>query len=158
MIFYDLKTNGFYDSNFHEIPVGAINVSKAKRDEIISNQKIGKIVNLDPSGNIYFTSLIKKKSLDEQIELAKAEIRAKRSPMLDALTGIAGRATRAGNDALAAEADALAELLLDITDDQALNAATTYEEMQAAGVTAYKRIAASSSPELASVFREITGA
>lgn len=92
------------------------------------------------------------------LAIAKDSLRTMRSPMLDALTGIAGRAARAGNDALASEADALAEQLLDITDDAALNAATTYEAMQAAGVAAYKRMAASSSPELASVFREITGA
>lgn len=89
---------------------------------------------------------------------AKSELRTMRAPMLDALTGIAGRAERAGNDALAAEADALAELLLDITDDAALNAATTYEDMQAAGVAAYKRIAAAASPALSVVFKEITGA
>ena len=91
------------------------------------------------------------------LALAKTELRTIRAPMLDALTGIAGRAVRAGNDALAAEADALAELLLEITDDPALNAATTYEEMQAAGVAAYKRIAGSVSQELKVVFREITG-
>ena len=76
-----------------------------------------------------------------------------RAPMLDALTGIAGRAERSGNDALALEADALAEQLLDITDDPALNAATTYESMQAAGIAAYRRIAGNSSPALASVFK-----
>lgn len=89
---------------------------------------------------------------------AKSEIRELRAPMLDALSGIAGRAVRSGNDSLAAEADALAVLLLDITDDQALNVATTYEEMQAAGVAAYKRIAATASPSLSIVFKEITGA
>lgn len=99
-----------------------------------------------------------KSSIASLLERAKSEIRTMRAPMLDALTGIAGRAARAGNDTLATEADALAEQLLDITDDAALNAATTYEAMRAAGVDAYKRMAASSSPELASVFREITGA
>lgn len=37
-------------------------------------------------------------------------------------------------------------------------AATNYDDMRAAGVAAYKRIAATASPELAIVFREITGA
>lgn len=94
----------------------------------------------------------------EMLEVAKSELRTMRAPMLDALTGIAGRATRAGNEALATEADALAVNLLAITDDATLNAATTYEAMQAAGVSAYKRIAGASSAELAVVFREITGA
>lgn len=91
------------------------------------------------------------------LEIAKASLRTMHAPMLDALTGIAGRAARAGNDSLAAEADALSEQLLDITDDEALNAATTYEAMQAAGMAAYRRIASGASPELASVFKEITG-
>lgn len=97
-------------------------------------------------------------SLADALKRAKAELRTTRTPMLDALTGIAGRAVRSGNGALSAEADALAVLLLDITDDPALNAATTYEEMQAAGVAAYKRIAAAASPELSVVFKEMTGA
>lgn len=92
------------------------------------------------------------------LEIAKASLRTMRAPMLDALTGIAGRAARrAGNDSLADEADALSEQLLDITDDEALNAATTYEAMQAAGMAAYRRIASGASPALASVFKEITG-
>lgn len=88
----------------------------------------------------------------------KNEIRTTRAPMLDDLTGIAGRAQRAGSTTLAAEADALAEALLDITDDPALNAAQTLQDMQAAGVAAYRAIAATASAELAVVFKEITGA
>ena len=78
--------------------------------------------------------------------------------MLDALAGIAGRAQRAGNAQLALEADALAEALLDITDDPALNAAEKLEDMRAAGLAAYRAIASTASPALAGVFKEITGA
>lgn len=81
-----------------------------------------------------------------------------RAPMLDAVNGIGWRASMTGNTTLANEAVALAEALLDITADPALNAATNYDDMRAAGVAAYKRIAATASPELAIVFREITGA
>lgn len=95
--------------------------------------------------------------IDRILSSAKNELRTIRAPMLDALTGISGRATRSGNDALATEADALAVSLLAITDDAALNAATSYETMKAAGVAAYKRIANGVSPELSVVFREITG-
>lgn len=91
------------------------------------------------------------------LEEEKAELRTLRAPMLDALSGIAGRAARSGNDGLATEADALAEQLLGITDDAALNAATTHEAIQAAGMAAYRRIASGASAELASVFKEITG-
>lgn len=92
------------------------------------------------------------------LESVKSQMRTQRAPMLDALTGIAGRAQRGGNTALAAEADALAQALLDITDDPALNAAQTLEDMQAAGVAAYRAIASTASAELSSVFKEITGA
>ncbi len=89
---------------------------------------------------------------------AKDDLRALRKPMLDAVNGIGWRASMTGNITLANEAVALAEALLDITADSALNAATNYNDMRAAGVAAYKRIAATASPELAIVFREITGA
>lgn len=89
---------------------------------------------------------------------AKDELRVLRAPMLDAVNGIGWRASMTGNTALANEAVALAEALLDITADSALNAATNYDDMRAAGVAAYKRISATASPELAIVFREITGA
>lgn len=97
-------------------------------------------------------------SREKLLEDAKNSLRALRSPILDALTGIAGRAMRAGNETLATEADALADLLLDITDDPDLNAAATYQLMQEAGVLAYRRISAAASPELRIAFREITGA
>ena len=87
---------------------------------------------------------------------AKDELRALRKPILDAVNGIGWRASMTGNTALANEAAALAEALLDITAAPALNAATNYDDMRAAGVAAYKRIAATASPELAIVFREST--
>ena len=94
----------------------------------------------------------------EILTRAKDELRALRKPMLDAVNGIGWRASMTGNTAVANEALALAQSLLDITADPALNAATDYDSMRAAGVAAYKRIAATASPELAIVFREITGA
>lgn len=97
-------------------------------------------------------------SLAALLERAKDELRELRKPMLDAVNGIGWRASMVGNATLAAEAVALSQALLDITADPALNAATSYEEMRVAGTAAYKRIAATASPELAIVFREITGA
>lgn len=116
----------------------------------------------------------------------KTQMRTTRAHMLDALTGIAGRESRTaacrrqeqaqalaqdnvqlaqefGEQAavaenLVVEADSLAVALLDITDDPALNAAQTLQDMQAAGVAAYRAIAATASAELAVVFKEITGA
>lgn len=97
-------------------------------------------------------------SVADLLARAKDELRALRAPMLDAVNGIGWRASMTGDTTLANEAVALAEALLDITADPALNAATNYNDMRAAGVAAYKRISATASPELAIVFREITGA
>lgn len=123
----------------------------------VTNRPAEKVMRPDDGGNptLFDQDPIPK---GDALALVKSSLRTMRAPMLDALSGIAGRAVRAGNDALAAEADALAELLLDITDDPALNAATTYEEMKAAGVDAYRAISATASPALDSVFKEITGA
>lgn len=94
----------------------------------------------------------------ELLTRAKDEMRALRKPILDAVNGIGWRASMTGNTAVANEALALAQTLLDITADPALNSATNYDSMRAAGVAAYKRISATASPALAIVFREITGA
>lgn len=92
------------------------------------------------------------------LEQAKDDLRELRKPMLDAVNGIGWRASMTGNTALSDETVVLSQALLDITADPALNAATNYDDMRAAGVAAYKRISATASPELAIVFREITGA
>lgn len=92
------------------------------------------------------------------LEFAKERARAIRKPMLDALTGIAGRAERNGDSALASEADRMTEELLNITGDSELLSATDAKSMELAVRAAYKRIAAAASPALAVVFREITGA
>lgn len=150
---------GFYNSDVtSEIPSG---MKKLTKDEYkkFSNPTRGSKLSSDESGNpILIDVEIDTGTIDSLLARAKKELRTMRAPMLDALTGIAGRAARSGNEALAIEADMLSEQLLDITDDPALNAATDYESMQAAGVAAYKRIAASASNDLKIVFREITGA
>lgn len=97
-------------------------------------------------------------ALAQVLARAKDELRELRAPMLDAVNGIGWRASMKGDTALASEALALSEALLDITSDAALNSAQTYDDMRAAGIAAYKRLASTVSPVLASVFREITGA
>lgn len=159
MIFYSAYERGFFFSNIHgeNIPSDAVEITSDEHKALLDAQSAGKCIEADANGRPVAVDP-PAAPVAELLQRAKDELRAMRSPMLDALTGISGRAVRAGNDALAAEADSLAEQLLDVTDDQELNDATTYEEMQAAGVAAYKRIAATASAELSTVFREITGA
>lgn len=158
-MFFSIKSCGFFKKSTHgdRMPDDAIAISDEEYVLLTEALSNGKIVSGYKNG-VFVVEDQEGPSTAEALHNAKVNLRAMRAPMLDALTGIAGRAERAGNTALALEADALAEQLLDITDDPALNAATTYEAMQAAGVDAYRAIAATASPALASVFKEITGA
>lgn len=94
----------------------------------------------------------------ETLERAKNELRTMREPMLSAVTGIGWDASVSGDNQLVQESRNIRNALRDITDDPALNAAQTYEEMRAAGVAAYRRIAASASPAFAATFKEFTEA
>lgn len=96
--------------------------------------------------------------LAKLLERAKDDLRIMREPMLSAVTGMCWEASEAGDATLVQEARNIRNALRDITDDHALNAAQTYEEMRAAGVAAYRRIAAGASPAFAATFKEITGA
>lgn len=92
------------------------------------------------------------------LERAKNELRDLREPILSAVTGIGWDALASGDNELVKEAQGIRNALRDLTDDPALNAAQTYEEMRAAGVAAYRRIAAGASPAFAATFKEFTGA
>lgn len=155
--YYSKETGGFYTSMHATRPSDAKQISKQRWQELLQEQSAGKAISADENGHPIAVDP-PAPSTAQVLESVKAQLRTQRAPMLDALTGIAGRAQRAGNTALAAEADALAEALLDITDDHDLNAAQTLEDMQAAGVAAYRAIASTASAELAVVFKEITGA
>lgn len=155
--FYSVKKSTFYIDSVHKdtIPADAIEISTQKHKELIDGLSDGKLISLNSAGELILMES-PKTTKSELLAPSKTALRAIRAPMLDALSGIAGRAMRSGNSELASEADALAEKLLDITDDIELNASETHEEMQDSGAAALKRIADSASDELAIVFREIT--
>ncbi len=88
---------------------------------------------------------------------ALAAIRAQRSPMLDTLSGIAGRATRRGDVATTEAADAAYDALLDITATPAFLAAETYDDMKAAIMNRYREIAESAPEVVQKVFVEVLG-
>lgn len=157
--YFSIQQVGFFSDDLHskdQMSSDAEKISNKQYDEICAAIRAGCSVSKKSNGEFVFSK--PQQDVGDALFSVKQVLRNMRSPMLDALAGIAGRAARAGNATLADEADALAVNLLAITDDAALNTATTYEEMQAAGVAAYKRIAATAGAELAVVFREITGA
>lgn len=157
--YYSKETGGFYVSSIHgkSIPPDSVKINDELRIELLDGLSKGMIVETDSSG-IPFLKTAPPARIDEMIYLVKNEIRALREPMLSAVTGIGWEASESGDDALVQEARNIRNALRDITDDPTLNAAQTHEEMRAAGVEAYRRIAAGASPAFAATFKEFTGA
>lgn len=146
---FSKSTLGFYDSEFH---AGAI----PKDAKPVSNQiyQVMKGRPLDADSNgipVVKTSVA---PLVDLLESAKSELRALREPMLSAVTGIGWEASEAGDAELVQEARNIRNALRDITDDTVLNSAKTYEEMRAAGVAAFRRIASDASEAFSATFRE----
>lgn len=156
MFFYSKSTGGFYDRDIHgaNIPADAVEITAEKHAALFDGQSQGKLIVADERGYPIAIDPPAAQVLD-LLERAKAEMRAMRRDMLDAVTGIGFRANVAGNTTLAQEAATVSQQLLDITDDPELNAAQTYEEMRAAGLSAYRRIADSVSADLRSAFKEL---
>lgn len=86
---------------------------------------------------------------------AIAEVRVQRAPILDALAGIAGRASRSNDTATAEAADQAADDLLAITQLPAMTSSSTYDEMKAAVMARYREIAGAAPATVQTAFREI---
>lgn len=155
-MFYSKKTGGFYDLKIHgdAIPSDAVEITDEYHFSLIESQSNGGIIAANELG---FPVAIypPESTVPELIERTKGEMRALRTDILNAVTGIGFRANVVGNSVLAQEAAQVSQQLLDITDDPALHAAQTYDDMRAAGMAAYRRIADSVSPGLRSAFKEL---
>lgn len=153
-IFYSGVNNSFYDNAIHagRIPEDAVEISKDQYAALITAQSSGKqIIN---EGGRPVARDIKKPEVHVILEIAKNELRTMREPMLSAVTGIGWDASVSGDNELVQEARNIRNALRDITDDPALNAAQTYEEMRAAGDDAFRRIASSASEAFSATFKE----
>lgn len=158
-IFYSGSNNAFYDSYIYAglLPSDVVEITKELHDFLLREQSQGKRIISNDSG-LPISIDAPSAPVEEILESAKNELRTIREPMLSAVTGIGWDALASGDDALVQEARNIRNALRDITDDPALNAAQTYEDMRAAGVAAYRRIAAGASPAFAATFKEFTGA
>lgn len=139
MVYYKNENNGevfAFDTDKDRIKYGA------KELVIMTQQEIEAHLNPPPP------------PISETLERAKNELRAMREPMLSAVTGIGWEASEAGDAELVQEARDIRNALRDITDDPVLNSAKTYEEMRAAGVAAFRRIASDASEAFSATFRE----
>lgn len=94
-------------------------------------------------------------SKSDILESFKIEMRAIRKDILDAVNGIGFRALVSGNEALSMEVASVSMMLLDITDDAALNSSSTYDSMRASGIAAFNRISEESSESIKIAFRHV---
>lgn len=156
---FSKNTGWFYDPRIciDSLPDDVVEVSDEVHQALLQAQSEGKLIAASESGAPIAIDPPQASVLD-LLDQAKNEMRALREPMLSAVTGIGWDASVSGDTELAKEAQVIRNALRDITDDPALNAAQTYEEMRAAGVAAYRRIAAGASHAFAATFKEFTGA
>lgn len=155
-MFYSKSTGGFYSRKIHgdKIPADAVEITPEQHAVLLQGQSEGKLIVADENSHPILVDPPATPTA-ELLERAKGELRAVRRDMLDAVTGIGFRANVSGNTALAQEAAQVSQLLLDITDDPALNSAQTYDDMRIAGLAAYRRIADGVSANLRSAFKDI---
>lgn len=155
MIFYSFVTGGFYNTSLfaYDLPDDAVELSLEQYTALMDALAQGMVIIADAKGMPQAVRSLGP-SAECLMDRAKKEIRAIREPMLSAVTGIGWEASEAGDAALAQEARNIRNALRDITDDHALNAAQTYEEMRAAGYDAFRRIAVGASDAFSATFRE----
>lgn len=159
--FYAPSTNGFYDEDLKpdyesagSWPADARPVPIETVVALMEEQAAGKVITCDGAG-LPVAVAPPPETATSAMARALAEVRAQRAPILDALNGIASRAQRAGDAATAIAADVAANGLLDITQDPAFLAATTYDAMMAAILTQYRYIAAAAPPNVQTAFHDV---
>lgn len=158
-MYFSKSTMGFYwpELSGKNIPPDAVRITLERHRELVKAQSAGKVIVVNEDG-LPIAIDRPAPSVDLLLERVKDELRSMREPMLSAVTGIGWEASEASNAALVQEARNIRNALRDITADDALNAAKTYEEMRSAGIAAYRRIASGASPEFSATFKEFTGA
>lgn len=153
---YAKSTNGFYDEAIHgdNIPFDAVEITDELHAALIEGQSQWRRIAADENGYPVLQD-VPPTPVGVLLASVKDELRTMRRDMLDAVTGIGFRASVSGNTALATESATVSQQLLNITDDQALNAAQTYDDMRSAGIAAYRRIADAVSADLRSAFKDL---
>jgi hypothetical protein len=162
-MFYSKTTSGFYPADLREAyeaagtwPADAMEIGSEKHAELIEAQNTGAQIKADANGMP--VAVMPAPPTVEQIrESALIEIRAQRAPIMSVLDGIAGRAARSGDTALAAAADSANQALRDITADPAFLAAQTLVDMNAAILARYRAIADVAPVDVRTALREVIG-
>lgn len=150
MHYFSKSTLGFYDTAIQSkasIPADAVEISEAMR-----NGLAGKMLTSDSNG-FPVEVIPTMPTVADILCQAKNEIRAIRTPILNAVNGIGWRAERSGDEKLAKEALLASKSLLDVTDDLVLNSVDNIDDMRNAGIAAIKRIADGLSEGLSKAFK-----
>ena len=143
-------TDAGNDSTLTELPEGAFEVSGeqfAARFDLLRQNDSVIVSPPGPTPETEETARVR----------ALTYIRFIRPPMLAALSGVAGMASRRGDADIAQSADDAAQALLEIQNLPAFLAATTYEGMQVAVLTRYAQIVSTTHPTVQEVVREVLG-
>lgn len=165
MFYFSASKNAFYDNALQARylatgtwPEDCLEASDELYENFSSQPPAGKQRGVGSNGLPVWVDF---ESVDSFIILGfvKGEIRVLRDKFLSRVADIGAAAFVNGNTSLANEVflepEGVRRKLLDITDDPALNAATTREDMEAAVLAYYAEIVANVSPELRGAFKEL---
>jgi hypothetical protein len=153
-MYYSKTNNGFYDESIGAVPVDAVEISPRLHSELLDAQSKGKVITSDGEG---YPIAVDREPEPFQIlvEQQLSVFREARSVALDRLSGIAGRAYRAGNTALADAADGAADYLLAIPSSPSVVAAKDAESLKEA-IKLHRETLVNSLPdELLGVFKGV---
>lgn len=138
-MFYSPTTKSFYDATIHKVmPDDAVELTYAQQCQLA----------IDPSYDIKqepnpdAITLLAQVNAGNEKNAALAHMRRMRSDVLNALTGISGRAQREGRTNDAAACDSASTALLNITSAPTVMAATDGPSTTLAVLNCYKSIAA----------------
>ena len=157
-MFFSKSTKGFYHPEIHgdKMPADVVELTQEQYQALIDGQSAGKTIECGDDGKPFLKDpVIHVATKAENLARAQEKLRALREPMLNTVVGIGTAAVVSGDTALAEESVVVRQKLLDVTKTPALLAAETYEEMEDAGLAAYKAIAAAASTALRSAFRAL---
>lgn len=145
---YSKTTGGFYPEFMRpdyeaagSWPVDAVEITAEQHAALLQGQSAGKVIGADANGNPVLQA--RPPPLFAQARLAEFTIfRADRGKMLDCLSGMAGRFSRAGDPASALACDVLAQGLLDLPAFPAVVDAADLPALKAAMKARYNTLLA----------------
>lgn len=156
-MFYSVSAGGFYLREIHgdKIPQDAVGITAEEHAALLAGQSQGRSIVAGAGG---FPELQDPQPVDWR-SAVMADFKSRREIYLNRLTGIAGRATRAGDVAVASAADAFSLGLLDLPELPAVVAAADADALKAAIMARYGELVAAAlvtAPESKAIFDKVS--